>query len=765
MKFARKAAVTFGTHRPALSCLGCNNNMKRHPLHLAIVAVMFAATAHAETAADASTEAEVSQTLDTVSVIGQGETRQVQRVLPAQVIDKPAGTSPLKMLDKLPGVHVEAADPWGNYEWSTRISLRGFNQNRLGFTLDGIPLGDMSYGNTNGLHISRALISENLGLAEVAQGSGALGTASTSNLGGTIAFTSSDPLPNYQARIAQTVGSDATRRTYMRLDTGDHAGFAAYLSGAYSNTDKWKGWGDQEQTQFNGKAVYDFGSNHLSLLVSTSRRSEVDYADYSLDSQRRLGWDWDNYAADWDRSVAAAHGVYTGGVNSLDDAYYLGRGLRDDDLVGLNGEFGLSEGLTLRLGSYYHKNEGQGHWFTPYTPSSATVPISIRTTEYDIERTGYTGALSWQVDNHTIEGGFWNETSVHGLQRNFYFIDGPVDDDYFLRNPDVRNFRQRFDTDTTQFYLQDSISLFDDKVKVDVGFKSQDVETDATSLIGTRASGKLKADKNFLPQAGINWRVTDTEELFFSYAENQAAFQPGVSGPFSASQADFSKIRDVLKPERSKTFEAGVRSTHETFDASLAVYSVKFDNRLLAIAQCSGIEGCPTLFANVGSVTTKGAEATFVWRPIEGLRWFNSFTWTDSQYDADYLDGANLIRTDGKDVVDTPRQLFASELTYGFDGFEVSLGAKYTGKRYITYTNDSSVPSFWLVDAGASYTFGQMGALSDLKLSANVTNLGDKKYFGTVGSNGFVASDPHGLNYTVLQGAPRQFFLTVDAKF
>jgi iron complex outermembrane receptor protein len=743
--------------------------MKLHPLHLAIVAVMIAGAARAdvvnEAAPETSAEAAATQTLDAVSVIGQGETRQVQRVLPEQIVDKPAGTSPLKLLDKLPGVHVEAADPWGNYEWSTRISLRGFNQNRLGFTLDGIPLGDMSYGNNNGLHISRALIAENLGIAEVAQGSGALGTASTGNLGGTIAFASADPLANYQVRLAQTIGSDATRRTYARLDTGDHAGFAMYLSGAYSTTDKWKGWGDQDQTQFNGKAVYDFGSNHLSLLVSTSRRSEVDYADYSLDSQRRLGWDWDNYAADWARAVAAARGVYTGGVTSLDDAYYLGRGLRDDNLVGANGEFGLADGVTLKLGTYYHNNEGQGHWFTPYTPSSSTVPISIRTTEYDIERTGYTGALNWEIGNHTIEGGFWTETSVHGLHRNFYFVDGPVDDDYFLRNPDVRGFRQRFDTDTTQWYLADRIRLLDDRLTIDAGFKTQDVDIDAVSLIGTRASGSITAKKNFLPQAGVNWRVTDGEELFFSYAENQAAFQPGVNGPFSASQSGFDAIRNTLKPERSKTYEAGVRSTHDTFDASLAVYSVKFDNRLLAIAQCSGIAGCPTVFANVGSVTTKGAEATFVWRPFDGFSWFNSLTFTDSQYDANYLDGTNVIPTDGKDVVDTPRRLFATELKYGVDGFEFSVGAKYTGKRYITYINDSSVPGFWLVDAGASYTLGEVGPLSDLKFAANVTNLADKQYFATVGSNGFVASDPTGLNYTLVQGAPRQLFFTVDAKF
>ena len=57
-------------------------------------------------------------------------------------------------------MNFQAADPYGAYEWSTRITVRGFNQSRLGFTLDGVPLGDMTYGNHNGLHISRAVPTE-----------------------------------------------------------------------------------------------------------------------------------------------------------------------------------------------------------------------------------------------------------------------------------------------------------------------------------------------------------------------------------------------------------------------------------------------------------------------------------------------------------------------------------------------------------------------------------------------------------------------------
>jgi iron complex outermembrane receptor protein len=123
-----------------------------------------------------------------VVVLGFGRGRQEQEITQQDIARITPGSSPLKAISKLPGVQFQAGDPFGAYEWAVRISLRGFNQNQLGFTLDDVPLGDMSYGNVNGLHISRAIIGDNIGRTVVAQGAGALGTASTSNLGGTMQF-------------------------------------------------------------------------------------------------------------------------------------------------------------------------------------------------------------------------------------------------------------------------------------------------------------------------------------------------------------------------------------------------------------------------------------------------------------------------------------------------------------------------------------------------------------------------------------------------
>ncbi len=87
---------------------------------------------------------------------------EIQKVLP--------GANPVKAIQTLPGVQFETADPWGNNEQNIALFVHGFNQNQLGFTLDGVPLGDQSYGNYNGLSPQRAVISENVARVRLTAG-------------------------------------------------------------------------------------------------------------------------------------------------------------------------------------------------------------------------------------------------------------------------------------------------------------------------------------------------------------------------------------------------------------------------------------------------------------------------------------------------------------------------------------------------------------------------------------------------------------------
>jgi iron complex outermembrane recepter protein len=454
-------------------------------------------------------------------------------------------------------------------------------------------------------------------------------------------------------------------------------------------------------------------------------------------------------------------------VNSLDDAYYLGRGLRDDNLYAANTEVAFGENSLFKAQVYRHTNEGQGHWVTPYSASSPTLPLRLRTTEYTIDRTGVTAGFELGLGAHTVSVGLWNESSDHNLQRNFYNLnaDTAPNRSFFYRSPDLRVFEQDFDSSTTVYYVRDRIALDDGRFVVDVGFKGMDADIDAVNRLGTRAAGSITAKDSFLPQLGLRYEFTPGFEVFGSYAENMAAFRAGVNGPFSATQTTFNAIRGTLRPETSTTFEGGLRYGNGGFQSSLTVYRVDFEDRLLTISQCAGIVGCPSALANVGDVETSGAELAMDWTFAEGLSLFAALSMNQSEYASDYLDGTTLVRTNGKNVVDAPEMLFNAELRYAVGGWDARIGAKYTDERFITYLNDSKVPDYWVSDASLAYSFGDFAWAKNLKASLNVTNLFDESYFASVGTNGFVASDPTGLNYTLVTGAPRQVFFTLEAQF
>jgi iron complex outermembrane receptor protein len=230
----------------------------------AAIASLCAGNAWAQ--ADISTETD-DPSRDVVVIIGQGETRQVQTLTDADLALEAAGSSPIKLIESLPGVNYTAADPFGAYEWAVNINIRGFQKDQLGYTLDGVPLGDMSYGNYNGLHISRAIISENLDRVELAQGAASLSTASTSNLGGALTFYSRKPSNNFGGQAAFTGGTENMYRAYARVETGAIdaiGGGKASVSYARQEMDKWKGDGPQKLEQINVSFEQPLGPGVLS---------------------------------------------------------------------------------------------------------------------------------------------------------------------------------------------------------------------------------------------------------------------------------------------------------------------------------------------------------------------------------------------------------------------------------------------------------------------------------------------------------------------
>ncbi len=240
----------------------------------ALVSGLF--VAGAASAQSSGTDAAEGVVIEEVVVTGQRGPRSISGAAVAQTVEKTRSTitqeyisrqqpgqSIIQTLNNVPGLNVTNNDPFGNS--GSNIRLRGFDGNRVSLTFDGIPLNDT--GNY-AVFSNQQLGSELVERASVNQGSTDSDSPTASATGGTIAYTTSRPRRERTAQIVSSVGSFNYGRVFGRFDTGEFGpwGTTAFLSASYTNYDKWKGPGDLEKKQYNGRLFQDLGDGDFASL-------------------------------------------------------------------------------------------------------------------------------------------------------------------------------------------------------------------------------------------------------------------------------------------------------------------------------------------------------------------------------------------------------------------------------------------------------------------------------------------------------------------
>ncbi|MGY2736788.1 TonB-dependent receptor [Sphingomonas sp. UYP23] len=770
---------------------------------------------------------------------------EIQKILP--------GVSPLKAIQTLPGVLYISADPWGNNEQNAQIFIHGFNFQQLGYTMDGVPLGDQNYGNYNGLSPQRAVISENVGRIVVTTGAGDLATASTSNLGGTIETFSANPLPRLGAQIAQTFGSYGTSRTYTRIDSGSFGAGgtnSAYISAVRQRSRAWDFQGVQGGWQANAKFVHDDSIGKLTLFFDYSDKAEPNedattfripattavqgYTPYTrpyfypdLSAMR-------GYLDAFGNTPAAAGGNYRNYYSDAQRTDYLGYARYDAH---------LAHNITWSTTGYFHHNDGVGvvagplgqsitviqayldpnyatapHYATNANASSALVAATggsglvTRTTEYRIDREGVISNLALDFGAHHIELGGWFEHNSATQWRRWYAvplanpgISTPYIRPLSVEQPLLTQYQGEARVETLQLHAQDSWKVTD-RLQVEAGLKTsaqwangyfvvQPVKGSLSGLTGALPSGRINTLPWFLPAVGATYEVTPHEQLYFNVQKNLHQFMTYLGGGslspwFTGSQTAFDAFKQQGRPETSWTYEAGLR-THRSFnglisglDAQINYYHVVFNDRQLAIATNPGgiaggaITGGTSILVNVGNVHTDGVDAAFTVHLGKTFSLYNAASYNSSTYKSDYTSTASgigaatgrciggvaivsgVVPTCGKQVPGSPKWLNKTVATLNVGPFEAQLIGDYVGRRFATYTNDTSVPSYFLTSLriGAKLP-AEMAHLSKAELSLNVTNLGDVTGVSTVSIGSATNS------YSAYPIAPRQVFVTLSAAF
>ncbi|MYN40387.1 TonB-dependent receptor [Duganella sp. FT109W] len=309
----------------------------------------------------------------TGQVLGKGEARANSVIDQAVIAEQPAGLDPLKLLARVPGMQVSSSDALTG-SFSMRLSMRGFNKEQIGISIDGIPNG--STLSNGGTMPNRLLDPANLVRVDASQTAGDLGTPSNQALGGYIDFKTRDPAKERGGEVELSTGSFGYQRGFVRVDTGKLAsGTSAYLDYSHEYVRTWPGdeSGRNTRRHIDARILQDLGGgSSLRATVSYNKFSDNDY-----DAVALLAASSKLYKATFygDPTTDGLTDHWTGNP-AIDQNYRGTRGINSEDTlmhIDWTQRFGDSGKLTVK--PYWHKQDGNGWFYVPYVqlPSNGLV--------------------------------------------------------------------------------------------------------------------------------------------------------------------------------------------------------------------------------------------------------------------------------------------------------------------------------------------------------------------------------------------------------
>lgn len=720
------------------------------------------------------------------------------------LLSAPAGITGLKMLESLPGFNVQANDALGMYEFGNSVSVRAFNFQQIGFLLDNIPMGRSDQ--FGGSPIYRYVDNENLLRVTASAGAGDVALPSYASLGPIVDYFTQAPSEKAGGSFSGTLGSNALKRGFLRLETGKIGPVSGYVSGSWIKGDLWRGPGDIDRKHIEGKLRYDL-PNGGDITFQTVHNDYFDYDSPSVTLAQYNGTAGDVFgrkgryfaylgviptSTPFGSALSVPAGSLPEAVAGIPYSnanyaqyYKFAINKRKDHLYGLTLNTPITSNLDLTTTAYYEDKGGYGvspeayaTSLSSYNAERGIVPgiVAPRGIQYGLSgvdgiRQGITAKLAWHFGFNKIEAGAWLENDDYHRTQNRYNVENGHPDGAPLFNERVHAQRDyKSLRETQQFFVKDTLTLLDSKLKLELGFKATDIDYKISGYRNpadyiNRRRPMLKANwkDSFLPQVGGVYSLTGRDQIFASYSENMA-LPRGADDIFSAA----SPTVTAPEPETSTNWEIGYRANHRTFNASVVAYQTEFKNRLQSFASLvpGGGGVTETFFQNVGAVKAKGVEFSGQWKPevFGGRAYFNAnLSYNDAKFQDDVLNyrasttaAPITLGIAGKKVPDFPDWVVQGGVTLEpFDGLLVNVSARHLESRFTNFVNSESVGGYTIVNAYIDIGDGfAAGPFSQIKARVNVDNLFDKDYLGTISTTvntaaSFRPAPPRTIQFTV----------------
>ncbi|HEY8024582.1 MAG TPA: TonB-dependent receptor [Burkholderiaceae bacterium] len=767
------------------------------------------ATASAQTATDAAAqEAEPAKVTITGQKAGMGlmvqeDAPKARSTITKEEIQKLRGTdNAYQSLALLPAVNSYNYDATGLFGGG--LTMRGFNSDQIGATINGVPINDS--GNY-AVYPEEFVDQENVCTEFVTQGSTDVDSPHVGATGGNIGIVTCDPEDKQRFRLIQTLGGLSLTKTYARFDTGrvmdNRAKF--FLSASYAQADKWKGEGEAKRDHVDFGFRFDIDRfNYITGAILFNRQLNNNIYNLSLAELTKNGYYYD-YATSYIGHLPGVNGTAQTEASQSPAYYKLSINPFENVIASATGKFRLNDSTDLTIMPYFWFGYGTGGsqekalsesgFLNPATGKLVGVDLNGDGDTKDkvlvagssvtkTDRPGVTASITETIDNNVILGGLWFEQAHHKQTSPIEAIntDGTMPDIWLKSNyidrPDGSPYQARdwlTISSAWQLFLQDTITLMDDKLRINVGVRDPSIRRDFTNIPneGNNSAVGYEIVRTFndvLPQLGARYDMTKESQFFASLSKNMKA-PPNFA--FSSATGDNVTIvngQPVLsgqvKPETSWNLDLGYRYQSPAMIAQATVFAVDFKNRMAnAYDPQTGISS----YTNAGEVKTHGLELEAGNSPINGWSLYGSFGYTESKIANDILFSATQsLPTNGKEFPLTPKYKFGLSAQYETAAWYARFKAQHTSSQWATLVNDQEAPGYNLCDFDAGYLFPSSGMFKNPTLRLNVSNLFNTQYRNP-SSNSVTNSTtingvaPSGVYYYL--GAPRLVTASLQVDF
>ena len=789
-----------------------NTREQKFPTRLTLiaVAVLSMSSAYAQNAPtvnDSGAQVTITGSKVGMGLMVQEDAPKARSTITAEELAKqrPTGNA-YEALSLLPSVNSFNHDSTGLFGGG--LTLRGFNSDQIGATINGVPVNDSG---SFSVFPQEYVDQENTCSQFVTQGSTDVDSPQIGATGGNFGIITCQPQKSRRFRAAQTIGNLNLSRTFLRYDTGLLADgkTAMFISYSHSQADKWKGFGGAKRDHVDAGFSYEmdkFNYIHGTFLYNRAINNNISSFNLADLNNPNKGYFYD-YSGTFIGHQTPVKGTAQNDVSqALGDSYYkLSLNPFENVVASVTAKFRISENTDIKILPYFWYGFGTGgtqqkvqaeNAFLNTATGKLTASVDLNgdgdfldkvivanSSVTRTQRPGITASITHNVGNHQILGGFWYERANHRQTGPMLSVDnnGNLADAFLRTNPIMRPDGTLYESrdwltvsTASQFFLQDTMSFLNDKLSVNLGVRTPRIKRDFTNYAneGTNSGTTYNIVKTYtdiLPQLGARYQINNQNQLFASIAKNMKAPPNFV---FSTTNNNVTLVNGVpvlasdVQQETSTSIDVGYRYQSKDFTSSFTVYQSDFKNR-----QATAFDPNTNLSAlvNAGRVRSNGFEVEMGNSPLNGWSAYGSLGYNNSVIQSDLRVSATAsLPTVGNEFPLTPMWKAGFSLQYETGVWYTRFKTKFTGIQQATLANDEEVPRYTVSDLDAGYQFPSTSLFKKPTLRFNLSNVFNAQYRNpssqsVTNATAFPGVTAKGVFYYL--GAPRAVSVTLQSDF